>query len=78
MLSSAIAAAGISGSLDAVLSAESAGIFKPHRQVYDLVVERFLVQSGGRNIRIVERMGRLGSGGLRLHRRMGQQSRGAS
>ena len=42
MLSSAIAAAGISGSLDAVLSAESAGIFKPHRQVYDLVVERFL------------------------------------
>ena len=42
MLSSAVAAAGISESLDAVLSAESAGIFKPHRQVYDLVVERFL------------------------------------
>lgn len=42
MLSSAIAAAGISDSLDAVLSAESAGIFKPHRQVYDLVVDRFV------------------------------------
>lgn len=41
MLSSAVAAAGISGSLDAVLSAESAGIFKPHRQVYGLVVDRF-------------------------------------
>ena len=42
MLSSAVAAAGISGSLDAVLSAESAGIFKPHRQVYDLVIKHFL------------------------------------
>ena len=41
MLSSAVAAADISGSLDAVLSAESAGIFKPHRQVYDLVAEHF-------------------------------------
>ena len=41
MLSSAVAAADISGSLDAVLSAESAGIFKPHRQVYDLVSEHF-------------------------------------
>lgn len=46
MLSSAIAAAGISGTLDAVLSAESAGIFKPHRQVYDLVVDRFSCSPG--------------------------------
>lgn len=45
MLSSAIAAAGISGLLDAVLSAESAGIFKPHHQVYDLVVDSFLCSS---------------------------------
>jgi 2-haloacid dehalogenase len=41
MLSAAIASAGIGDDLDAVLSVESAGIFKPASRVYDLVGERF-------------------------------------
>ncbi|GAA0295379.1 haloacid dehalogenase type II [Rhodovulum strictum] len=41
MLASAVASAGIGGLLDDVLSVESAGVFKPHRSVYDLVGQRF-------------------------------------
>jgi len=40
MLESAVAAAGIGDSLDAVLSVEEVGIFKPHPSVYQLVVDR--------------------------------------
>ena len=40
MLDAAVAAAGIGDSLDAVLSVEEVGIFKPHRSVYRLVVDR--------------------------------------
>ena len=40
MLDAAVAAAGIGDSLDAVLSVEEVGIFKPHPSVYRLVVDR--------------------------------------
>ena len=41
MLASAVESAGLAGRLDAVLSVESAGVFKPHRTVYDLVGQHF-------------------------------------
>lgn len=41
MLEAAIASAGIGGDLDAVLSIEALGVFKPHASVYGLVCERF-------------------------------------
>lgn len=41
MLADAVASAGIGGLLDAVLSVEDVGIFKPARAVYDLVGARF-------------------------------------
>ncbi len=40
MLEAAVEAAGIAGSLDAVLSVEDVGIFKPHPSVYQLAVDR--------------------------------------
>ncbi|GHD99819.1 haloacid dehalogenase [Defluviimonas sp. 20V17] len=41
MLAAAVASAGIGDRLDDVLSVESCGIFKPARQVYDMVGTRF-------------------------------------
>ncbi|SLN73698.1 (S)-2-haloacid dehalogenase 4A [Roseivivax jejudonensis] len=41
MLDSSVAAAGLGGSLDAVLSVEEVGVFKPAAAVYDLVGRRF-------------------------------------
>ncbi len=41
MLADAVAAAGIGPDLDAVLSVEDAGIFKPHASVYVLATTRF-------------------------------------
>lgn len=41
MLAGAVNSAGIGDRLDAVLSVESVGIFKPDARVYDLVVARF-------------------------------------
>ncbi len=41
MLEGAVDSAGIGSYLDAVLSVESVGVFKPASQVYDLVEERF-------------------------------------
>jgi 2-haloacid dehalogenase len=46
MLASAIASAGIGESLDAVLSVEAAGIFKPHPSVYQLAVDRLGLAPG--------------------------------
>jgi 2-haloacid dehalogenase len=40
MLADAVASAGLGASLDAVLSIEDAGIYKPHRSVYQLAVDR--------------------------------------
>lgn len=40
MLASAVAATALGASLDAVLSVEDAGIYKPHRSVYQLAVDR--------------------------------------
>ncbi|SFS01767.1 haloacid dehalogenase type II [Yoonia litorea] len=41
MLEAAVQSAGISEQLDAVLSVETIGVFKPHAQVYDMVQNRF-------------------------------------
>ncbi len=41
MLAAAVSSAGIADSLDAVLSVETVGVFKPHARVYDLVGARF-------------------------------------
>ena len=41
MLGDAVASAGIAGVLDAVLSVEEVGVFKPDTRVYDLVGARF-------------------------------------
>lgn len=41
MLNGAIQSAGITGTLDAALSVEDVGVFKPHDTVYDLVQKRF-------------------------------------
>lgn len=46
MLDAAVGAAGIGGLLDAVLSVEEAGIFKPFFRVYDLVGSRFGCRPG--------------------------------
>lgn len=46
MLSSALAAAGIAEALDAVISVEEAGIFKPASAVYALATARFAVAPG--------------------------------
>lgn len=41
MLEAAITSAGIGALLDAVLSVESVGVFKPHRRVYEMVGQEF-------------------------------------
>ena len=46
MLAAAVASAGIGDRLDAVLSVESVGVFKPARAVYDLVARRFGTHAG--------------------------------
>ena len=45
MLDAAVEAAGIADSLDAVLSVEEVGIYKPHPSVYQLVVDRLGVEA---------------------------------
>ena len=47
MLESAVANAGITDLLDAVLSVEEIGIFKPHPSVYQLAVDRLGVTAAG-------------------------------
>ena len=46
MLNAAVANAGIGHLLDAVLSVEEVGIYKPHPKVYQLAVDRFGVDAG--------------------------------
>lgn len=41
MLNGAVSSAGIADSLDALLSVEEVGVFKPHARVYDLVGQHF-------------------------------------
>jgi 2-haloacid dehalogenase len=46
MLKAAVENAGIGGLLDAVLSVEEVGIYKPHPKVYQLAVDRLGVEAG--------------------------------
>lgn len=46
MLRAAVANAGIEGLLDAVLSVEEVGVYKPHPKVYQLAVDRLGVEAG--------------------------------
>ncbi len=41
MLAGAVDSAGVGDHLDAVLSVEDVGVYKPHRKVYDMVGDRF-------------------------------------
>ncbi len=41
MLDAAVASAGLGGYLDAILSVERVGVFKPNSRVYDLVGQHF-------------------------------------
>lgn len=41
MLNGAVSSAGVADQLDAVLSVEDVGVYKPHRKVYDMVGQRF-------------------------------------
>jgi 2-haloacid dehalogenase len=43
MLAAVVAAAGLGGLLDAVLSVEEVGVYKPHPKVYQLAVDRLAV-----------------------------------
>lgn len=47
MVQRAAQAAGLADSFEAILSAESVGIYKPAPRVYDLVLERFAVEPKG-------------------------------
>ena len=46
MLAAAVQSAGLADSLDAVLSVEEVGVFKPHPDVYRLAVERLGLPAG--------------------------------
>ena len=41
MLNGAVKSAGLTDALDAVLSVQDVGVFKPHKLVYDLVMQKF-------------------------------------
>ena len=58
MLESAVANAGIADLLDAVLSAEEIGIYKPHPSVYQLAVDRLGRRGGAYRLSVVQRVGR--------------------
>ncbi len=64
MLAGAVDSAGVGGFLDAVLSVEDVGVFKPHASVYQLVNDRFGVTSGRGAVRVVQRLGCGLRGGL--------------
>ncbi|ROR34554.1 haloacid dehalogenase type II [Inmirania thermothiophila] len=59
MLASAVEAAGVGGLLDAVLSVDEVGTYKPHPSVYRLAVDRFGLPA--------ERMGFVSSNGWDAH-----------
>ena len=59
------ASAGIGKLLDDVLSAESAGVFKPSSKVYDLVAERFSLPA--EEVLFVSSNGWDGAGAARRH-----------
>ena len=46
MLDAAVNKAGIAEFLDAVLSVEAVGVYKPHRRVYRLAVDRLAIPAG--------------------------------
>jgi 2-haloacid dehalogenase len=55
MLAAAVGAAGLAGRLDAVLSVEEVGAFKPDRRVYQLAVDRLGISAAA--IAFVRRAG---------------------
>ena len=58
MLAAGARSAGIDGLLDAILSVEEVGVFKPHPKVYQLAVDRLGVPTGSDRLPVVERLGR--------------------
>ena len=77
MLLGAVTSAGIGDVLDAVISVEDVGVFKPDQRVYDLVETQAGRAAGGGALRVVQRLGCRRGSRLRLPIRMGQPRRAA-
>ena len=75
MLDAAVEAAGIADSLDAVLSVEEVGIYKPHPSVYQLVVHRLGVEAANVSFQSSNAWDANACRGLRLPRRLVQPLR---
>ena len=58
MLEAGAQSAGIDGLLDAILSVETVGVFKPEPRVYQLAVDRLGVPGGRDRLPVVQRLGR--------------------
>ena len=65
MLAAAATSAGIGELLDAILSVEEVGIFKPHPNVYQLALDRLGVPPHADRLPVLERLGRVRRRGLR-------------
>ena len=75
MLDAAVKAAGLKPLLDAVLSVEEVGVYKPHPKVYQLAVDRLRGAGCRDRVPIVERLGCLRGLGIRHAGRMVQSLR---
>jgi len=58
MLDGAVRSAGIENSLDAILSVEKVGVFKPHKSVYKLVEKTIFLLKGRSSFCLFELLGR--------------------
>ena len=72
MLKGAVDAAGIGGNLDAVLSVDTIRMYKPRPEVYALVTSHFKCALEGRDLRVVQPLGRNGRGFVWLPRALDQ------
>jgi len=77
MLGAVVKKAGIAEFLDAVLSVEAVGVYKPHPSVYQLVVHRLAVPAGAISFQSSNAVGRLCRFGLRHAGRVVQPLRPA-
>ncbi len=75
MLDGAVSSAGIGDYLDAVLSVEDVGVFKPDARVYEMVECEVRRRPGRGAVRLVQRLGRGGGSCIRFSHRLGQPRR---
>ena len=77
MLAAAVDAAKIGGDLDAVLSVDTIGVYKPRPEVYGLVTGHFQPSAARDRLRVLELMGCRRSAGVRLPHGVDQPRRHA-